>query len=385
MADTITLKELKPGDIILFSPTDELISKLIVFLTHSQVSHTGMSDYNPGYVLNEEGDGALRRFLAAPGERTMYVRRLKNAPDTSKVADIAKEYVDQNIPYPKSNLLFLGIYILAGDFIPNNIAGNLIKSVIKVACYELIKFANELQFHDSKNPMVCSQFAAACYDQAAMKYGPEYKIHYNEKVGTIPSLLRQIIEQLEGDGDKTYAEEEPAKGHLLLGAAAGTSTDPAALDAAPEEDVEESLQKLLDCMMEKEQEIKESENRDQEAPLCCVGAKHDRISDDVIMSFYKYAKLVLQIFGPKKASDTNSETDADLKADNGINADTGFTLEAGHKSIVSAEEIKKVLTELMQFQETFVTPQDLLVNTTNLEDMGILTYTQEELDSYREN
>ena len=370
MADTITLQELKPGDIILFSPSDELISKIIVLLTHSQVSHTGMSDYNPGYVLNEEGDGALRRFLAAPGERTMYVRRLKNAPDTSKVADIAKAYVDRNIPYPKSNLLFLGIYILAGDFIPNNLAGNLIKSVIKVACYELIKFANELQFHDSKDPMVCSQFAAACYDQAAMKYGPEYKIHYNEKVGTIPSLIRQIIAQLEGDGEKTFTAEnpvpinatsEPEKEHLLLGA------------AAPEHNVEEDLQKLLDCMMEKENQV-------QATPLMSVGAKHDRISDDLIMSLYQYAKLVLRIFGPKK-----SEADTDTNTNDGADTTSEFFLETGHKSIVSAEEIKKVLTELMQFQETFVTPQDLLVNTTNLEDMGILTYTQEELDSYKED
>ena len=124
-----------------------------------------------------------------------------------------------------------------------------------------------------------------------------------------------------------------------------------------------------------------------------VCAKHDRISDDVIMSLYNYAKLVLRIFGRGKtvanaagsSTDTemSSETDPQTNAETDIKAE--FSLQAGHKSIVYADEIKKVLTELMQFQETFVTPQDLLVNTTNLEDMGILTYTQEELDAYNED
>ena len=55
MADTITLKELKAGDIILFSvPTDDWISKIIGKLTHSSVSHTGMVDRDHSKVIEEK-------------------------------------------------------------------------------------------------------------------------------------------------------------------------------------------------------------------------------------------------------------------------------------------------------------------------------------------
>ena len=36
----------------------------------------------------------------------------------------------------------------------------------------------------------------------------------------------------------------------------------------------------------------------------------------------------------------------------------------------------------MQFQEAFITPGDLLSNTKNLEDMGELVFTEEELKKY---
>lgn len=327
-ADTITLQELKTGDIMLFSPTDEAISKLIVFVTHSQVSHTGMVDYNPAYVINEQGEGAMRRLLGAPGERTVYIRRLKDAPDTSKVVDIAMEYVNEKLPYPKSNLFFLGIYVLAGEFIPDTLTGELIKNLLRVVCYELIKFVNEKQFPGEGVPMVCSQFAAFCYDQAALKYGPEYKIHYNEKVATVPSLIRTILDQLEKEPEKTYRLEKPKKKGLLG-------------------EVEEELMTAEECCGQLLEHL--TKNRLMAAP--------SKVSDEVIAATYQYGKLLLALFGSKE-----------LKED----------VEA-----VSATEIRDVLLELLRFQETFVTPEDLLSNTTNLEDMGILTYTQEDLDRYK--
>jgi len=327
-ADTITLQELKTGDIMLFSPTDEAISKLIVFVTHSQVSHTGMVDYNPAYVINEQGEGAMRRLLGAPGERTVYIRRLKDAPDTSKVVDIAMEYVNEKLPYPKSNLFFLGIYVLAGEFIPDTLTGELIKNLLRVVCYELIKFVNEKQFPGEGVPMVCSQFAAFCYDQAALKYGPEYKIHYNEKVATVPSLIRTILDQLEKEPEKTYRLEKPKKRGLLG-------------------EAEEELMTAEECCGQLLEHL--TKNRLMAAP--------SKVSDEVIAATYQYGKLLLALFGSK-------ELEEDAEA-------------------VSATEIRDVLLELLRFQETFVTPEDLLSNTTNLEDMGILTYTQEDLDRYK--
>ena len=85
-----------------------------------------------------------------------------------------------------------------------------------------------------------------------------------------------------------------------------------------------------------------------------MAARPSKVSDEVITAVYQYGRLLLALFGSKE-----------LKED---------------MQTVSAKEIQEVLEELLRFQETFVTPEDLLSNTTNLEDMGILTYTKEEID-----
>lgn len=396
MADTITINELKPGDIILFSPSDEWISKLIVFLTQSKVSHTGLIDRNLAYLINEEGDGTIRKMLPDPGERTIYVRRLKNAPDTSKVVDVAMDYVIQKVPYPKSNLVFLGIYILAGDFIPDTLTGDLIKNLLRLACYELIRLVNEIHYHDADRPMVCSQFAAACYDQVALECGPEYKIRYNEKVTTVPTLLRKILDQLEEDAGKQFVVEDPEKKHLLLGA----------MDHCKE--VEECCAQLLEKLVEgkakegvekepegAEKELAGAEERMMVGASCgaeeqlavgascgaedqlAVGAegRRGKVSDEMIVAIYQYAKLVLKMFGVKTVAGVDAT---------GMKAVCEDAAEGKQSNIVTAEEIKKVLRELLRFQETFVTPQDLLVNTMNLEDLGILTYTKDELIMHKE-
>ena len=327
--ENITLKDLKTGDIMLFTAPPGLLSQVIAALTKSTVSHAGMVDYNPVYVINETDKGAVSTILNPPNDRPIYIRRLKNAPDTEKVADIALEYVKEDLPYPFANLAFLGIYMLASDFIPDTFGGEIVKNIIKLACYELIKLFNSKRIPAPRVPMVCSQFVATCYDDAAIKYGPEYKIHYSEDVKTISSLLQKILEQLEAEPDKTFLLKEPSETPFLP----ASNADPA----------EEECRRLLDHMKQKQNTLL---------------AAPSKIPDDVIAVFYQYAVLFLRFLKP----DQNN-------------------LKLGGQ--ISAGEIKNVRNELRRFQETFITPADLLSHTTNLEDVGILTYTQDELDSYR--
>lgn len=382
MADTISINELKPGDIMLFSPSDEWISKAIVFLTHSSVSHTGLVDRNPAYLVNEEGDGTIRKMLPDPGERTIYIRRLKNAPDTSVVVDYAMKYVEEKVPYPKSNLVFLGLYIIIGDFIPDTLTGELVKNVVRLACYELIRLANEIQFHDPDKPMVCSQFAAACYDEAALKNGPEYKIHYNEKVTTVPNLIRKIIAQLEKNPEKKYCVEAPEKKHLL-----GATNNLA--------EAEDCCRELMEQLTKrKEAEVAENAgNVDGSGLMASAGgagiganASGAEVSEEFIATVYQFGKHFLKLVGEKDAEGVGENDalagDMETAGENGMLA---ASLQARAGSFVSAEEIKKVLEALLKYQEAFVTPQDLLVNTTNLEDMGVLTYTKEELKARKED
>ena len=180
---------------MLFEAPPEWLSELIALLTESTVSHAGISDYNPGYVLNEQIDGAVRSPLHPKNERAIYIRRLENGANTDIVADIAKEYVEQNVPYGKLNLALLGVYMLGYRFSKYSKYENLIVSALKLAIFEIIKFVDEKHYHETgTNPMVCSQFAANCYDEAVKKKGFEYKIHYNENVTSVQNLLGDIIE-----------------------------------------------------------------------------------------------------------------------------------------------------------------------------------------------
>ena len=74
MAKTITLQELKPGDIVLYSPPpgkDAWESWLICFFTGSPVSHTAMIDSNPGYVIKKIPVIDLKQHQAVSGKSGM--------------------------------------------------------------------------------------------------------------------------------------------------------------------------------------------------------------------------------------------------------------------------------------------------------------------------
>lgn len=336
MADTIKLNELKPGDLILYEADySDFISSTIAYLTHSTVTHTALSDFNPAYIMEEGNKFASRIPIDPPGSRVMHILRLKNAPDTSKVDDIAMKYVEAKLPYPDANLVLLGLYIIIGDFIPDTITGDIIKNILRLITYELIKFCNKIKSPDSDvPPMVCSEFATFCYDEAAVSYGPEYKIHYNEKVNTISSLIKRIIDQLIANPDKTF------KSHHILGA------------EAPENDSAEASSDKLKMYCEQLIAHK-SENHPE------IGSAKE-ISDDIIMAIYNFAKWFLKAFDKDTSSEKSVET----------------------SSVVTAEEVRTLLEKFLRFQEAFVTPEDIYSNSTNLDNLGVLTYSEEDIAEY---
>ena len=331
MGKKIKLSELKAGDIMLFEAPPEWLSELIALLTESTVSHAGISDYNPGYVLNEQIEGAVKSPLHPNNERAIYIRRLANGADTGIVADIASEYVQQKLPYGKLNLALLGIYILGYRFSKNSKYEDLIVSAIKLAIYEIIKFADEKYYHGTGvNPMVCSQFAAHCYDEAVKRKGFEYKIHYNENVTSVRNLLVDIIEYIKNHLTDSLEYNENA----LLTVQAGN----------------ENLND--DCLKELVERLQEEDDSSND------GVGENAVSEELVKLFYIYGRILLKISG-------NAEEYKDIT-----------------KEKVSSGELLKLFNDLLAFQETFITPGDLLSNTTNLLDMGILEYTPEELAQY---
>ena len=138
-------------------------------------------------------------------------------------------------------------------------------------------------------------------------------------MATIPALLKKILAQLTEDEEKSFTIEKP--------------------------DHETLLQKI-DGMHPAQFHCRKLFEHIEKHDSANAPAK---VSDGVIAEFYRYAKAFLKLFTGKKYED---------------------------KEVVTAGEIKAVLEDLLRFQETFVTPEDLLNNSTNLMDMGILTYEE---------
>ncbi|MCR5829171.1 MAG: hypothetical protein K6F93_02350 [Lachnospiraceae bacterium] len=343
MADTIKLNELKPGDLLLYeADLSDFISRTIAKLTHSAVTHTAMSDYNPAYIIEEGNKFAARILIDPPGSRVIHIRRLKNSPDTSKVDDIAMKYVEAKLPYPDSNLVLLGLNIIVSDFFPDTILGDIIKNILRLITYELIKFFNKIKDPDSDvPPMVCSEFATFCYDEAAVTIGPEYKIHYNEKVNTVSSLIKKIIDQLLSEPEKTFKTS-----HLI-------SCVPADTLSVSSADSSEELKMYCDQLVDHLSET-QSENHPE------IGSTNS-ISDNVIMAIYNFAKWFMKVFAGDDAADLSESV--------------------GSNAIITADEVRKLLEKFLRFQEAFVTPEDIYSNSTNLDDLGILTYTQKDIDA----
>lgn len=341
MDKTLKLSDLKCGDVMLFEAPPEPLSQLIAKLTHSKVSHAGLSDYNPAYVLNEEIDGVVRAPLHTNNERGIYIRRLTRKegqdityPDTKIVADIATKYAEEKLPYGKFNLAVLGLYILGYNFAEDSKYRDLILSVIKIAIFEVIKLVDKKYYDDPDvHPMVCSQFAAHCYDEAFKVKGLDYKIRYTEEVTSGQNLLKEIIDYIK----EHIADLFKRTPEMLLETSENVAVNR-----------DEKIMALLD-------KIKEDEAYNR---VDKVSSVKSFISEELIRMFYIYGRHLLKLSGNKKEYKDITKED------------------------VSGQELLSLFNDLLLFQETFITPEDLLSHTENLEDMGKLVYTPEEIEVY---
>lgn len=326
----ITLSDIKPGDLMLFTAPDAPLSQLIAKLTHSSVSHAGLVDYNPVYVLNEQPEGAIRSILNPPNERAIYIRRLCTSPDTTKVADIATKYINEALPYPMSNLVFIGVYLLTGDLILDKKASKLVCALVKLATYKIMDYLNHRKYGDV-TPMICSQFAVHCYNEACATYGTDYKIKFNEKVTTIKTLIESILDFLKKRPLKTY--------NLALDALEENFT------VQKDQSVDSLCEQLLSHMNSTD---------------LASNVQEDAFLEELISVFLQYATALTHLMNPIIAWDLATISEP-----------------------MKTPQIVDLLNSIMSFQETFITPEDLLSNTTNVEDVGLLTYTEEELEKYK--
>jgi major membrane immunogen (membrane-anchored lipoprotein) len=181
----IELKDIKPGDILIFDGEDHGISLLIKKFTHSNVTHGALFMQGGGVsYLADSGSGGIHMHQVEQREKSrfVHVRRItKNGgfgSDFEKiiapVLDIARNYVSQDLPYPYSDLVLLAMILIYKDVSDVNLKQAVIIKLLKLVTAELKTFIDE-KYRDGKHTMVCSSFVYQCYLDAS-KNNPDLKI-----------------------------------------------------------------------------------------------------------------------------------------------------------------------------------------------------------------
>ena len=310
MKETIKIEELKQGDILLFSHTDEWDSKLISLITNSPVSHAAMSYYDYSQIVEETPPCAVVNELEQRKTgREITVMRLKNDEDMTKVLDIAKKYVEEKEPYGNANLIFIFVYLLFEKAAISVKLQRLLCTLIKFILSELIKLLDDV-FRKGTHPMVCSQFVYNCY----MTAGDEYRLKIWSKSGK-NNILNKI---------KDYIEENKESLHEIL------NMNITKIEEEHNCALEINKEELLKSMYE--ELILDSKTGSL--------ISEENLEEDFVILVCKFLLLLSKLYNRSRGE--------------------------------CNDNINNIINDLCAMEEYFVTPGDLLVNCDNLQNIGVL-------------
>ena len=317
MEDTMNISDLNQADVLLFSgEKGSFISEAIMFLTDSPVSHTALSYTTSAKIIEEtppavQVNTAVDRFK----DRTIYVMRRGVRPEfMTPVLDAATGYLNNNEPYAMSNLYLVGALLIFKKFTATSLEQKIILKILEKIAAEIIDYINEKK-EPGKLPMVCSQFAYQCYEDA----GADYKLTIKDGVlfearkaapkGAV-NLLEQAIEKVTKDDTESFRK--------ALSTAAVTKV-------APAESNEELARQLLEALRAPKKE------------------EPAEISSELALAIHKFAEL-------------------------------SHTVMKGAVKDVEKEVQLGVCTEALNFlkdqEAIFVAPGDLLQHCPDLKQMG---------------
>jgi hypothetical protein len=317
---TIKISELRQGDILLFSYLpDDWESKLIALLTNSPVSHSAMSYYTNNEIVEETPpDAQINPIKERVADRTITIMRFDNTEvDLKKVLDAAQKYVNLKEPYPMSNLVFVGLYILLKRIIISKELQILLCPVLKLVIGDLIELIDN-KYYPGEHPMVCSQFVYHCYEEA----GEEYKLIIKEFPDT-KCLLGLVQEYI----NENKSGLEPKLAVNLGNIKSGN------LEAIPEMD--KRLENIYQELVKETDMVNTVSNNIS-----------DLLDEEFVLTVHEFCSVTNGLF----------YKDKDLLVTNEDN-----------------RLISKPIEDLLEHEEYFVTPGDLLNNCKNLINMGTLT------------
>ncbi len=174
------VKDLKAGDILLYSPTKwDPIGLAISALTLSPACHAGLYMGN-GQVAEEISKGLVEDSVSESfGHRKIYVKRLRNPKDMKPVSNVAGNYLSQEEKYGYADIILLSASILSADFeklaviFQWDIKTKWVECFRKIAEHAVLFLKFYYDVIKKRHPMICSQFVYTCYDEA----GKDYKLN----------------------------------------------------------------------------------------------------------------------------------------------------------------------------------------------------------------
>ncbi len=173
--DTFTLDKLLPGDILTFKgdPNDTISSLIMRLTNNSDVSHGAIFVQQKDFVLAEAGELGIHAHMmkmAESGGSEVYVLRHQkaNRKGVQIAANIAKDYVLQDLPYPFSDLILLGLILLFKNGVKQNFMSKVVVEFLSLVAAEIKSKIDGKKGQDYLT-MVCSSYVYQCYLDASKK------------------------------------------------------------------------------------------------------------------------------------------------------------------------------------------------------------------------
>lgn len=132
------------------------------------------------------------------------MRRLDSDLPLSPVIAAATNYCNNAEPYDNASLYMVGAILVYKKFTPSSLVQKVVIKILDKITATLDAYINSHEY-PGKQPMVCSQFVAQCYEDAGAQYKLNFKGNLLTKKAAGDSLLDQAI-SIAGNDKKRYAK-----------------------------------------------------------------------------------------------------------------------------------------------------------------------------------
>lgn len=182
---SVELKDIKPGDILIFEGDDSIVSDLIKLFTKSTVTHSAIFVQNgEKAAFADSGECGIQKHWVTSFScaRGVHVRRLTKkggfGNDYDKIVapviNVANDYIKQGLPYPYNDLVLLAMILIYKNVSQNNLKQTNVIHFLRFIAAKL-KTAIDKKMHKGTHSMVSSSFVYQCFLDASQS-NPDLKL-----------------------------------------------------------------------------------------------------------------------------------------------------------------------------------------------------------------